>query len=257
MLNNTNKTIQTSLLITCLLFMVQLTGQSQDLNSNKGKTNIGFDAGIQFTGVEDPYSRISEGGIGYNFGPSLEYYLSDFIKIKGAIQFDNRAFTLQDMGPVVGDSGYVGLYSYFDILEEFQVNYLTIPLSLIYIKGTDKFKFYVQGTFYYSILLNSKQTGYTDVYISETDAPHYHFTDYPELSTPGHHYFDPEIQRFNSSDMGINLNIGGIYFIKPKLGVSLSSGFTYAFSNVWEDPSRSATWTRIFKVTMGVVYSIK
>ncbi len=229
---------------------------SQETTINKGKMNIGFDAGLQFTGINDPYMLESKGGIGYNFGPTIEYYVSDLIKIKAALHYDNRAFTLKTLGQVVGDSGYVGKTSYYDVLEEFKVNYLTIPLSFIYIKGEGKFKFFLQGTLYYSVYLNSEQTGYRDVFISPTDAPEFHFENNPELNSPGHHYLDPIIHKFNTSDIGMNVFIGGIYYIQPNLGISLSPGFSYAFSNVWEDPTRTATWSQLYKVTLGVVYSI-
>ncbi len=244
-------------LFVLLLFILSSPIFSQETYINKGKFNIGFEGGIQFTGVNDTYMHVSEGGIGYNFGPLIEYYLNDFVKIKAGLQYDSREFTLKDLLPIVDSSGYMGASSYYSSVENYKVNYLTIPLSITYIKGTDNFKFYVQGTFYYSILINSVQTGETFVYISESDAEHYNFVNYPEFNTPGYHYLNQAEQKFNSSDIGINLFVGGIYYIKPNLGISLSPGFSYAFSNVWEDPLRTATWSQLYKVTIGVVYSIK
>jgi len=230
---------------------------SQEIVSLKGTMNVGIEAGIQFTGVDDPYVVTSSNGIGYSAGPFFEYYLSNIIKFRVGLNFDKRAFSLQDMNYIVGDSGYIGKSSYYDVYEEFKVNYLTIPLSLIYIKGSDKFKFFIQGTVYYSLLLNTTQTGYADVFISEEDAPHFYFDGYPELNTPGHHYFDPEIQIFSTSDIGINLLFGFMYNIKPNLGISISPGFSYSFANVWEDPSRRATWSQLYKINLGLVYTLK
>ncbi|NQU33226.1 MAG: outer membrane beta-barrel protein [Bacteroidetes bacterium] len=230
---------------------------SQETSQNKGKQNFGFETGIQFIGIDDPYMQISKSGIGYNLGPFIEQYISEFIKIRGGVQLDNRGFTLKHTEPVMGDSGYIGYSSYIDIKKQYKVNYLTIPLSIIYIKGNENFSFFLQGTLYYSFYLGSVQTGYSDVYISETDAPHYYFEDYPELNDPGHHYFDPVINKFNSSDMGINMFFGGIFHVKHNLGLSISPGFTYSFANVWEDPQRNVKWSRIYKVTAGLVYTIK
>ncbi len=243
------------LLFLNLIFIQHLV--SQDTNLKKGTVNIGFESGIQFTGIDDPYMLISKTGIGYNFGPNIEYYLNEVIKVRVGLQFDNRAFKLQDLGQVIGDSGYVGYSSYFEVEEKYKVNYLTIPLSLIYIKGSDKFKFFLQGTIYYSLYLNSTQTGYVDVFISGYDAQHFNFADYPELNTPGHHSYEPDIQKFNTSDIGINILFGGVYYLNPNWGISLSPGFSYAFSNVWEDPLRNANWSRLYKVTAGVIYTIK
>ncbi len=246
----------TSLFMLALVFQVQPI-VSQEIVTNKGKMNIGFEAGIQFTGVDDPYMRISNGGIGYAAGPFFDYYLSDIVKFRAGLNFDNRAFSLQDMDYIVDDSGYVGKTSYYDVFEEYSVNYLTIPLSLIYVKGNDKFNFFIQATLYYSLFINAKQTGYADVYISELDAPHFYFKGYPELNTPGHHYFDPDIQTFNTSDIGINLLLGFTFFINPNLGITISPGFSYSFANVWENPERSTTWSHIYKINAGIIYTLK
>lgn len=109
-----------------LSFNQTLLPQETDLL--KGTFNFGFEAGIQFTSVDDPYMSMSDGGTGFNAGPYIEYYLKEKIKIRGGLYFDNRAFTLQDVGLIVGDSGYIGRSSYYDILEKFKVNYLTISL---------------------------------------------------------------------------------------------------------------------------------
>lgn len=240
-----------------ILFFSSEPCNAQEVVLEKGKMNIGFEAGIQFTGIDDPYMPISNGGVGYSAGPFFEYYLSNIIKFRAGINYDNRAFSLQDINYIVGDSGYIGTTSYYDVFEQYKVNYLTIPLSLIYIKGSAKLKFFIQGTLYYSLFINAIQTGYADVFISEEDAPHFHFEGYPELNTPGHHYFEPDIQSFNTSDIGINMLIGITYNINPNLGLSLSPGFTYSFANVWEYPERRATWSRIYKINLSILYTLK
>jgi hypothetical protein len=257
MLSRLVKTHSYIFLISIVSLCCQQPLLAQEVISNKGTINVGFEGGVQFTGVDDPYMPVSDAGVGYSAGPYIEYFLNDNIKLRGGLNVDRRAFDLKDMGSIVGDSGYVGKSSYYDILEKFKVNYLTIPLSIIYIKGSDKFKFFIQGTLYYSLFLNAKQTGYTDVYISEEDAPHFIFEDYPELNIPGHHDFPPVKQTFNTSDIGINVFFGGVFFIKPGLGITISPGFSYSFGNVWENPERKANWSRLYKINAGIIYKLK
>jgi hypothetical protein len=229
---------------------------SQYSITKKGTMNIGFETGIQFTGISDPYMPISDNGIGFTAGPYFEYYLSDIIKFRGGLYYDKRAFSLGDAG-YIDDSNYYAKSSYYDVTQQYNVNYLTIPLSLIYIKGSNKFKFFIQGTFYYSMFLNSNQSGDFHIFISEEDASHYNFEGYPEFNIPGDHYLEiKEKDQFSTSDFGINLLFGAAYYIKPNLGITLSPGFSYSFANVWEDPLRKTTWTNIYKINIGITYTL-
>lgn len=238
-----------------LLFFNQLT-ISQETIVKKGTMNLGFEAGMQFTGINDPFMPISDGGIGYCAGPFFEYYLTDMIKFRGGVNIDNRAFTLKDMG-YINDSAYDGKTSYFDVTEKYNVNYFTIPVSLIYVKGNDKFNIFIQATLYYSLLINSNQTGDFHIHISEEDAPHFHFEGYPEFNMPGDHYFETKKNVFSTSDIGINMLFGTTLYIKPNIGITLSPGFSYSFANVWENPERQTTWSHLYKINAGIVYTLK
>ncbi len=259
---NTNRIISISSSIIRIFFLFYIvliiteSVNSQEIALNKGKINVGFEAGIQFTGISDPYMPISDNGTGYATGAFFEYYLSNIIKFRGGLYYDNRAFSLGDAG-YIDDSNYYAKSSYYTVTQQYKANYLTIPLSLIYIKGSDKFKFFIQGTFYFSMYLNSTQTGNFHIHISEEDAPHFDFEGYPEFNIPGDHYLEINGKdQFNTSDMGINILIGVTYYIKPNLGIIVSPGFTYSFANVWEDPLRTTTWSRLYKINIGVIYTL-
>lgn len=244
-----------TLLILFLLFFFNQSAKSQETIVKKGRMSMGVEAGIQFTGVDDSYAPISDGGIGYSAGPFFDYFISNSTKFRVGLNFDNRAFSLQDINIIVDDSGNYG-NSYYDVFEEYNVNYLTIPLSLVFMKGNGKLKFFIQGTLYYSLLISSQQSGYTDVYITESDANKFYFEDYPELSIPGHHYLEPYQQALNTNDIGISILLGIIYDIKPNLGLSLSPGFSYSFADVFENPERQANWSQLYKINVGIVYTL-
>lgn len=251
------KTYKTYLLCSFVLLFVASPVFSQITTERKGKMNIGFDAGIQFTNVYDSYTPISDGGIGYIAGPFFEYNLSNSTKCRIGLALDNRSFSLQDIRLIEDDSGYVGNSSYRDVYEKYKINYLTIPLSLIYVKGNNKFNFFIQGTVYYSLLISSNQSGYLDIYISEQDANNFYFEDYPELNLPGHHYFEPDQQQLNTSDIGISVQIGVIYNVSQNIGITLSPGLSYSFSNVFENPERLTSWATMYKINAGIIYTLK
>jgi hypothetical protein len=227
-------------------------------SGNKGSYNLGFEGGIQLTDVNDAFLLDSKSGTGFNFGPYFEYYINQSLKLKVAAHFEDRKFELGNGSQyIVDDSGYVGYYSYYHVNENYIANYLTIPLSVVFERGSDKLKLFVQGTFYYSLLLNSTQSGDRYVYISEEDAEHFWFEDHPEFNVPGYHILEPDTKNLNTSDFGINAFIGACYNISPKLSVYISPGFTMSFANVWEDPSRIASWSSMYKFTAGISYKLK
>lgn len=239
-----------------IIFFVQ-SSISQEVNVKKGSMNVGFEAGIQFTGISDPYSQYSDNGIGYATGVFFDYYISNLIKLRGGLYYDSRAFSVGDFGYIEDTNLIYRSTSYYNVLREYKVNYLTIPISFIYIKGTNKFNLFIQGTIYYSLYLNSNQKGDFHIYISEEDAPYFDNENYPEFNIPGDHYFEVEDELFSTSDIGMNLFFGATYFINPNIGITLSPGFSYSFANVWEDPLRETTWTSLYKINAGIIYTIK
>lgn len=249
--------------VTSLVFLLllSLSLNSQEINPqrNSGMTNFGIEGGIQITGINDPIMPISNSGLGYSLGPYMDYILSSSVNLRVAIHFDNRKFSLENGKQSIYDidSNYYATNSYMDIREDFSINYITIPLSLVYSRGTGKFRLYIQGTLYYSFLINSQQSGYNNLYIAETDAPHINTSLIPGYNGPGLYSLDPEIQNINSGDLGFTTFIGGIYNVNSNISVRLSPGFTIGFSNVWEDPLRESNWSQLYKITLGIVYNIR
>ncbi len=250
---------KTSNILASLAFLLLFTAPvyAQGDMGKESRYRIGIEGGLLLSEVDDPIMLVSKSGNGYNFGPYFDYYIGEFLKLRLAGHFESRKFGLENGTQlIVDDSGYVGKSSYYDNKEKYTVNFLTIPLSIIFEKGSDKLKLFVQGTFYYSLLLNSKQESERYVYISAEDAGKLFFDEFPEFNAPGIHFLDPEIKTFNSSDMGISAHIGVKYNINRKMAFSFSPGFTLSFSNVWDNPSRLAKWSRMYRFTAGISYLI-
>ncbi len=223
----------------------------------KGNINIGFEGGVQFTNVSDAYTiNIPTSGVGYSLGPFVEYHVSPAFKLRFALNYDNRKFGISEPPYRVNDSSGNFEYSYFQFNRDYNVNYLTIPLSVFYVKGNEKFKIYIQFSFYYSLYLNAHQKGTNDLYIDPLDYPF--VTD--STITVGHNIkaFDEPVEGlFSSSDFGINFYLGGIIKLSPRFGLTIAPGFTVGMANVYEDPSRRSKWSRIFKINTGIVYTLK
>ncbi len=227
-------------------------------NGFQDSFNIGIEGGIQFSDVSDAYVTDTKSGMGPNIGAFLEYSKWNALKLRLGLNYDNRGFTsISSIYPIrIGDS--VGYNSYYVNEIDYRNQYLTIPFSLVYIKGDNKFKVFVKATVYYSILLQAKQDGSGLLYIDPEDAPK--FADLDEPLDPGnHHYiYDGEVtEQFNSYDFGIGIFLGLSYQISPKMMLQFSPGFLESFADVYADPTKSSDWSGQFQLNLGLVYQFK
>ena len=251
----------------CFIILIMFGLSVSKLTSqeiNKGKLNLGFEGGVQFSNVEDKstlYPASSKAG--YSLGPYIEYFISDEFSVKLGVYFDNRGFKIDDVyvgladsSQIIPDSIVYSRSSYLHITTDYSINYLTLPLSVRYVKGSDKFSIYVEAGLYYSLLINAQQEGQNDLYIDPEYAPHFP----PPFNVPGHQYEDfngDATSIFNTYDFGINLFLGGIVQFSPQWSLTIAPGFSYSFANLYYQPEIEAKWTQIFKINVGVIYSFK
>ena len=249
-----------------LLFTALNVPDIKAQNTVKGQFDLGFEGGVQFSNVEDTRTlNPASSKTGYSLGPYIEYFISDIFTVKLGLYFDKRGFKiddvfvgLRDTSELITDSTVI-IYcpnTYFHITRDYTVNYLTIPLSFRYVKGSDKFKIYVEAGVYYSLLLKAKRVGQDDLYVESECAPHFE----EPFNVPGHQYEDYNddvTSLFNSYDFGISLYLGGIVQFSPQWGLTVTPGFSYSFTNLYSQPEIDAKWTQIFKVNAGVIYTLK
>lgn len=252
------------LFIVFLVISINTELLSQQENSND-RISIGFEGGYQFTSIYDSYaySVLPKGKSGYNFGLYGDYKLGSSIKFGLGLYLDKRGFKSNDYLNPIGelqsdDSVYVSYASYYQTDLDYSFNYLTIPISLIYYRESDKISLYLKASLYYSLLLNARKNGSTELYIYPDHAPN--FED-EELRVPGSTItnFNNEdvFDTFNTDDWGVQLNIGFMYKLSDRIGIHFTPGLTLAFQQLYADPVRSSKWNNIYRVNMGLNYKIK
>jgi len=244
---------------TLLLLFISFLTYSQE-ESLKGKFNIGVQGGPQFTNVDiSNFTYEMNSKTGYTVGVFGEYFFSNELKIRFGCNIDNRKYqqyknqasiTAYDYDSIL----YTGYSSYYLYQNDYSLNYLTFPLNVIYQKGNERVKVFVQFGLYYSLLLNAAQDGSSDLYIDPVDAAQ--FID-PLLSA-GHHlgsYTGSAKSQYNNSDFGVNFYIGGWFKISDNLSATFSPGITYGISNVFSIPEWDSKWGSIVKLDAGIVYN--
>lgn len=240
----------------CFGLVFAITSAANAQEGFKDYFNIGIEGGVQYANVSDAYVTETKSGTGPEVGVFLEYKKFKSVKIRSGVYYDSRSFSsVSSIYPIrVGDS--IGYHSYFVSDIDYRNQYLTIPLSLLYMKGEQKFKVFIQASVYYSFLLTATRRGDGLLYIDPQDAPK--FTD-PDL-TPGNHFYNYEGQvteNFNSYDFGIGISLGFAYQVSPRFMLQMAPGFMESFADVYADPLRPADWSGQFRINAGLVYSFK
>lgn len=263
-MKHANKTIL--ILLVVFLLAVPATTKAQRVQT-KGLFNIGIEGGVQFTNIKD-FSPVyqAKSKTGYRVGGFAEYFVVNDVKLHAGIYYDDRAFQLASNFPFVDSPGKI-LKSYYFYQVDYKLNYLTLPLSIIYQRGGEKFKINLQAGIYYSIFLNATLDGAEDVYVDPDDVGL--VTD--STLSVGHNQKlysgstmgiatrsdTTESFYFNSYDFGFNFLIGVIYNITPQIGISAGVGFTYSISSVFENPEVNSKWLQNTHVNLGFVYTLK
>lgn len=251
------------LTLSVILILLTINVFSQTVEEDK-RIYIGFEGGVQFTKIYDnqAYTNLPKSKVGFSAGFFADYKFTDLVKVRIGLYYDNRGFIQQDVISPIGeiqedDSIYVSYASYFATDLNYTLNYLTIPLSIFYTKGNDKFAFYIQGSIYYSILLNAHRTGHTELYIFPEHAQYFETPEFQVAGSTITNYNKEDVyDTFSGNDWGVQLFFGALYHINKKISIQLSPGFTVAFADLYADPSRNSKWSSIYKINAGIIYKI-
>ena len=238
--------------------------KSQTENTSN-KISLGFEGGVQFTKIYDnwAYSELPKSKAGFNLGFFADYQISKTVKLRFGTYYDSRGFKIQDVISPISelqsdDSIYVSYASYLTYDLDYNLNYLTIPFSIFYEKGSEKFSIYIQGGVYYSLLLSANRSGNTNLYIYPEHADNF---ENPDLRNPGNTITDYDkddvFDLFVGNDWGVQFFFGVVYHINQKLDVQLTPGFAKSFEHLYADPSRNSNWSSIYKINAGIIYSLK
>jgi hypothetical protein len=250
--------------ILIVITFFSITNLKSQTEQNKSKISFGIEGGVQFTNIYDreTYSTLPKTKTGFTSGIFGNYDLSENVKLRLGLYYDKRGFKIEDyLTPISelqeDDSVYVSYASYYYEKLDYSLNYLTIPISLLYSKGNEKFEFFIEGGVYYSILLNASRNGNTELYIYPDHAANF---ENPLLQIPGSSItnFNNEdvLQYFTGNDWGILLSFGGVYHLNKNIDFQFSPETCFSFENLYANPVRSSKWNRIYRINAGIIYKL-
>ncbi len=234
-------------------------------NKPDNKINLSFVAGPQFTDVSNMGSANTSGKVGLLLGILGEYNLFKSIKISSGIIFDRRGFGLELYNPYVAFPDTFSYKSHSEIDMTYNVDFLTFPLNVKYEVGEEQFKFFIQGTFYYSFYLSSYRKGFTNLYIHPDDFQYIDPEQDPDIQ-PGDNRTNYNErtdlflgdEKFSNFDFGLVFYLGAQYDLTDKLSVHFAPGFTSSFGSLLDNPMYKTTkWVKNFKIETGITYKLK
>jgi hypothetical protein len=241
-----------------------------------GKFSLGVEGGIQFTnlsGFDTYYSTRSK--TGFYAGIFGEYHISEKFNLRLGFDFDRRNFELNGYKTLADTTGAIS-NSYYVYQVDYGVKYLTIPLSIIYKTGGTKFKIYIRGGIYYSILINAEHQGIEGYFIDGDDKIdiggtilHNGNNDFYldgkskslEFVNTSNEFSQPDQLSYrkvklNSSDYGLSVFVGFVYEPGPSIGITIAPGFSYSIPKAFTEPGYNDKWKQITRINIGMIYSI-
>lgn len=239
---------------------------TQQKVQRENRFSIGLVAGPQFTCATNIGSAQSSGKTGFLAGAFLEFNIIKSFNLNIGINYDRRSFGLNFFAPFIQFNDSVISYNSYSVIDmKYDIDYLTLPLNILYTVGEGKLKFFLKGTFYYSVYLSAYKKGYTNIYIHPDD---YQYID-PELDPdikPGDNRIDYHGKtedllgdlKFSNFDIGMVFSLGLTYDMTDQIALRLSPGFQSSFGRLLDNPSyKSIKWNRNISLETGVVYRLK
>ncbi len=269
------KVLSVILTYVCLLAAIPVMAQNigedaKNLNQPEkykpGKNiNISLITGPQFTGISSIGNIISTEKVGFSAGILGETYLFKGIKIGSGIIFDRRGFGVKSYIPFIAFPDTVSDKSHAEMDISYRVDYLTFPLNVIYESSENRFRFYIQGTLYYSLFLSTYREGFYNIYIHPDDIQFVNTETYPNISSGDNITLYNEKtdlflgnEKFRNFDFGIVFYLGAQYELTKNLSIYFAPGFTSSFSRLLDNPKYSTTkWIKNIKLETGIKYKLK
>jgi opacity protein-like surface antigen len=200
------------------LSIIVLLGFSLSVAAQKkGDVELGLNVGYNSSTVSDSYES-ADNGTGFNFGGSMEYYISNTWGIKGKLIYDQKGW----------DNGFFEDADGFAYNSDFNLNYVTVPIMASWHFGNTKNWFLEFGP-YMGFLLNAEETRFgTDV----TDG-------------------------FNTNDFGLALGIGVKIPLNDKLKLFFEYEGQGGFNDIFKENDYSAVTNSRSSINVGLNFLMK
>lgn len=243
-----------TLFIACLLIISSLKAQLSEVDDT---WQFGLNSGVGFNGLSggsayDAYI----GKQGLVAGSFLEYRLSEIIQVRVELNFEQRHFNSATYAYGLRDydtSSYVCADCYYIFDVNYTNSYLAVPIYGQYTKKQGNISFGFRLGLYYSILLNSWNQGFEELYIDPAGSRPFSL----ENLQPGLYridYSNNTVDVINTFDSGIILGIFTKYDLGERFVLQVDGSLHLGFTGLFENPSAPVVNNRTYQVRLGIGY---
>lgn len=195
---------------------------------------------------------------GFQAGILTKYFFNPHIALGAEIGFEKRGFTagVFNFGLQANDtSNYVCWDCYYSSLVDYQSFYLTLPLYVQFQRQINKFGMFFRTGLYYSLMLQSYQDGYEEMFIDAvTGLP---FAEYGYEPGRYRNIFAGEVENVvNTYDAGVLFGLGLTYLITDKIGINLDASFYLGIAGYFENPEMVVAQFKSSSLNLGLYYKV-
>lgn len=240
------------------LFIFPLPAGAQ-LYDISNKWQAGIIGGVAFNDLTDTRIRDEFGGqTGFTGGSFVEYHFNDLIQLRLELNFERRNLFSNSYSSGLREydtSTYVCIRCYYQYDITYTNDYLTIPFYFQYTQNQGNFYFGARLGLYYSILMQSWNQGFEELYLDPLGIRPFQISDI-EPGLYRLHISGETADVINTYDSGIILGLFSKYDLGPRLTLQVDGSLWLGFAGLFENPAMVIVNNRTYMVRLGLGYKL-
>jgi hypothetical protein len=248
--------MRTTLLYLILLINITVYGQQSE-NEKTWQFGVAGGASIGNVSANNTSYEFKKKN-GFRTGIIAKFNFNTNVAVGTEIEFERRGFSasVYNFGlQIIDANSYICWECSYISAVDYQSFYLTLPLFVEFQKKEGNFGFSLKAGLYYSLMLQSFQDGYEEMFIdTETGLPLV-----PYGFEPGRYriIFTGRVKNVvNTYDAGVLLGVGLSYDMSPTLGLFIDAMVYMGMVGYFENPEMVVAQSKTTSFKAGIYYTL-
>jgi hypothetical protein len=223
------------------------------------KWQAGFMGGVTFNNLTGSSLTAAFGGKeGFMAGAFVEYQVNEVMQLRLEFNLEQRNVSYGAFSSGLREydtSSYVCRNCYYAFDINYTNSYLTLPVYVQYMRKQDRLHVGARLGLYYSILLQSWNEGYEELYIDPVGSIPFQL---PNIR-PGFyrlHISGEAVDVVNTYDAGLILGIFARYDLNHRISLQVDGSLWLGFAGLFENPGMVVVNNRTYMLRTGLGYKL-